>query len=459
MRSRKTSGIQKLRIRRSSTPTTPSGNLEIKRQYLKKQRIKQHRQRKQEAQQQSQRKHSYRRIAMLVLAAVKAKREQWATIARETQEIVLGDGKYVEERHLPVVFPAVAQLNGQGLGLPSTDMDTTLRVTHDISAQIQLSRQGTTFYPHYSDLLATWASKRPTTAIANTAIEFTRTSTLTAAHVISNTHPHLYTHSPSSLSLTTLGVLSFASPKKPGGGCLHGGDEQEETIARLSSLVASLSVPAAREFYKEHKAFKVEDGSGLHDHSMVYSPGVVVFRSDWDDTLIASDESPRNAIMSNMTDLADDSVGGDFIPPYTINVVSSVPVNAAAVRAKHLILPSEAQLFEDGIRSAMKERMGRVLRIFEERGDRVIVLGAFGCGSSQNKVETIASLWAELLVCGDSQGKTEGGSEGQQHEARFKNSFEKVVFAVPGKLFDPFKTAFDMRIFEEEVAMAAAGTG
>ncbi|EMD33117.1 hypothetical protein CERSUDRAFT_57496, partial [Gelatoporia subvermispora B] len=228
-----------------------------------------------------------------------------------------------------------------------------------------------------------------------------------------------------------LGVMSFASPKRPGGGFLHGGDEQEETIARCSSLVASLTAPSAQDFYREHRSFKTEDGSGLHDHSMVYSPGVVVFRKDADD----------------------DSVGGDFIPPYTINTLSSVPVNAAAVRAKHIILPSEQQLFEDGIRSAMKERMARALRIFEERGEKVIILGAFGCGTMENKVETIASIWAELLVCGDSDSQDDG--KGTQREARFKNVFERVVFAIPGKYYDPFKKAFDMRVFEEQVSRAA----
>ena len=98
----------------------------------------------------------------------------------------------------------------------------------------------------------------------------------------------------------------------------------------------------------------------------------------------------------------------------------------------------------------MKERMARALRIFEDKGTRIVVLGAFGCGSFQNNVETIASIWAELLVCGQQE-------EGVSRPARYKDVFDRVVFAVPGKLYEPFKAAFDMRVFEAEVAAAALG--
>ncbi|KAI0079268.1 hypothetical protein K474DRAFT_1560957, partial [Panus rudis PR-1116 ss-1] len=335
-------------------------------------------------------------------------------IAEETQRIVLGDGKYVEEHHdSSVVSSAFAELSLDGAVIAGPSTSSPVRIEHDVFAQIQLSRQGTIFYPHYSPTLARWdaTEQRPSLpSHRQTHIDFVSKSTLTSARQLHQLHGD------------KIGVLSFASPKKPGGGTLHGGDEQEETLARYSSLVASLTTPAAAEFYKEHKKHWAEDGSGLHDHSIVYSPGVVVLRADADDA----------------EDGTEDFVGGKFITPYEIDVVSAVPVNAAAVRAKHIILPSEEQLFEEGIRSAMKERMARVLRIFEEKGEKSVVLGAFGCGSSQNRVEVVASIWAELLVCGDV-------SEGVKRDARFKNVFDRVVFAVPGKLYYPFRRAFEMR--------------
>ena len=366
---------------------------------------------------------------MLAIAVRKATRQRWAAIAEETRQIAAGDGKYVEERRISTVASALAHPDKRpGVdGASQVVGEPAVQVAHDIFAQIQLSVQNTTFFPHYSDSLAHWAAapRCAQPSSRSTTIDFLHCSTLTAARRISVPNAQPVT------GPSRIGVLSFASPKKPGGGYLHGGDEQEEVIARLSSLVASLTSPAAHGFYQEHRKYRNEDGSGLHDHSMVYSPGVVVFRADADDT---EDVSPN------------DAVGGTFIPPYIINVLSAVPVNAAAVRSKHLILPSERQFFEDGIGTVAKERMARALRVFEERGDRTVILGAFGCASSENNVETIAAIWAELLVCGD------GSDAG---EARFKDVFERVIFAVPGKQFARFKDAFEMRVFEGEVSKAA----
>ncbi|THH01312.1 hypothetical protein EW026_g1339 [Hermanssonia centrifuga] len=423
------------RQRRTKTPSQivkRAASQDVQRQRVKKQHIK-NLNRRQKPLSISKQKPPNPRFKILSLAVRKATRERWAGMAEETQRIVLGDGKYVEERCVPVAS-SFAQPHTQGPLVDSSANQgpqtlSSTQIAHDIFAQVQLCRQGTTFYPHYSPTLANWANPpRQTTDAtrAATAIDFMHCSTLTAARRLSST----MSDPNSGSSNSSIGVMSFASPKKPGGGYLHGGNEQEETIARLSSLVASLSSPAAQDFYKEHKKYRAEDGSGLHDHSIVYSPCVSVFRADVDD----DNEIP-----------SEDAVGGAFIPPYTINVLSAVPVNAAAVRSKHVILPAEQQFFADGIRGAMKERMARALRVFEERGDRIIVLGAFGCGSSENKVETIAAIWAELLVCEDDEGRN-----------RFHNVFERVVFAVPGKLYEPFKRAFEMRLFESQVSEAVS---
>ncbi|OSD01406.1 hypothetical protein PYCCODRAFT_1436330 [Trametes coccinea BRFM310] len=419
---------RKQRQRRASTPSTPLDQLRTKQAVAaaqaKRQSIKKHKQK-------AIAKAKAQRSSMLAQAARRARRERWAEIAEETRSIVLGDGKYVEERPAPFVPSAVTQL-------PQGQVSSSVApIHHDISAAIILSRQGTVFYPHYSPALASWREERPANTYPSTQIEFTRKSTLTVARQLALARGQLDT------STTDIGVLSFASPKRPGGGYLHGGDEQEETIARLSSLVASLDAPDAKQFYQEHRTFRTTDGSGLQDHSMVYSPGVVVFRRDVDDSAYI-DVPPVFGLSRGNDDL-----GGEFIPPYIINVLSAVPVNAAAVRSKHVILPGEEQLFEGGIRDAMKERMARALRAFELRGDKVLVLGAFGCGSCENKVEMVAEIWAELLVCGETVDDV-------RLEARFKNSFEKVVFAIPGKLLAPFQRAFGTRELIERVSDAVS---
>ncbi|KAH9834214.1 uncharacterized protein C8Q71DRAFT_711758 [Rhodofomes roseus] len=374
------------------------------------------------------------------------------TVAEETRAIVLGDGKYVEERRVSPVTSSLS-LSARIAHTPNSPVsgaDTTqvVQVPHDIAVTIELSRQSTTFYPHYSEALARWTTPRSVVSpVAETKIDFWPRGPLTTARRLARTTLSLRMQRASNSNESSLGVLSFASPKRPCGGFLQGGDEQEDKIARHSSLLASLSSPAAQPFYQEHKKFLKEDGSGLHDHSMVYSPGVVVFRREGDDDL----PPDSNVDIVSASPTVNEGVGGEFIPPYLVNVISAVPVNAMAVRAKHVILPEERDLFENGIRSAMKERMSRILYLFEERGNRALVLGAFGCGPpNQNNVEAIASIWAELLVCGDLEGP--GGTK---REARFKNSFEKVVFAVPGKIVEQFRQTFKARLFEAEVADAA----
>ena len=398
---------------------------QAKRQRLKKQEAQKA---KEQAMQQK------RRVGPMFAAAIqRARRERWAAIALETQGIVLGNGQYVEER-TDSPFAASAILRSSEAQPPSSLPLAYIR--HDIATAVTLSNQRTVFYPHYSPVLAPWSETHPHQPLHSTQIEFIRSSTLNVARNLS------ITRSQDPLNSTDIGVLSFASAKRPGGGYLHGSSEQGDTMARLSSLVASLASPAAQGFYEEHRTFRNEDGSGLHDHSMVYSPGVVVLRKDADD-----EPAPgRNAKSSPAPPR--DSLGGDFIAPYTIDVVSAVPVNAAAVHQKYV---GEPQLYQDGIRRVMRERMGRALRAFETHGDRVLVLGAFGCGSFENKVEMIATIWAELLVCGETV-------DGVKRPARFGRSFEKVVFAVPGRLFEPFKRAFDLRLDEEMLTAALAGS-
>ncbi|KZT23587.1 hypothetical protein NEOLEDRAFT_1136379 [Neolentinus lepideus HHB14362 ss-1] len=385
--------------------------------------------------------------------AMKKKRERWAQIALETQRIVLGDGKYVEERN---VSSDSREMTVQGLGahiiMPVNFQ--RIGVTHDISMQILLSKQQTVSYPHQSDFLAGWVTSHPPSfhPRPSTIIEFTQCSALTAARRLHTVFPELHDHNPSTLDKTRIGVLSFASPKRPGGGYINGGDEQEELIARSSSLVAALSSPQAAEFYRTHRQFKNEDGSGLYDHAMVYSPGVVVFRKE-DEELEEQPEAPltggrrkRKRNGSTISQSLDTS--GAFIEPFLVNVVSAVPVNAAAFLRKHTVAPADQERVSAEIRRAMRDRMGRVLRCFEERGDKAIVLGAFGGGSSECNPDMIADVWAELFVTGD---RRQGTDSPKRTDARFKDVFERIVFAVPGKWFADFKQSFELRMLETEI--------
>jgi len=58
----------------------------------------------------------------------------------------------------------------------------------------------------------------------------------------------------------------------------------------------------------------------------------------------------------------------------------------------------------------------------------------------------VAGVWAELLVCGEEEaGEGGGGKRG------LRMYCEHVGFAIPGRLFAPFKEAFEMRVLEAQI--------
>ncbi|GJE94710.1 hypothetical protein PsYK624_108810 [Phanerochaete sordida] len=192
-----------------------------------------------------------------------------------------------------------------------------------------------------------------------------------------------------------IGVLNFASATKPGGGFINGAQAQEESIARSSTLYPTLKTKQAEQFYQLHKR---DQKAGFYSHAIIYSPDVVVFRDD----------------------------EGNWPPPLTVDVLTSAAVNAGQVRQKFGSLVDEKKIEKD-----MRERMGRILYLFERRGVRHIVLGSFGTGVFQNNIELVANIWADLLF---------------EKDSRFLRSFDRVVFAVLGdETFQTFEEVFSVR--------------
>ncbi|KAG6919320.1 hypothetical protein DXG01_007453 [Tephrocybe rancida] len=257
-------------------------------------------------------------------------------------------------------------------------------VTHDLQKQSEDSKKRTTYYAPDS-LLSTWATPPSISASAKpTEFSVLEISTLEAAQLLTA----------SAVDNEKVGVLNFASAKKPGGGFLTGAQAQEESIARASTLYPTLMTAQAQKFYNLHNR---ESRDGYYSHAMIHSPGILVFRDD----------------------------DGRWIEPIQIEIVTSPAVNAGVVRKSGQL---SAKATEEKIERVMKERMGRILFLFEQQGAKHIVLGSFGTGVFQNKVPMIARLWAELLTAPG---------------ARFENRFTRVVFGVLGQqTYADFKGAF-----------------
>ncbi|KAH8796869.1 hypothetical protein DL96DRAFT_1010403 [Flagelloscypha sp. PMI_526] len=181
-----------------------------------------------------------------------------------------------------------------------------------------------------------------------------------------------------------VGILNFASAKNPGGGFLGGAQAQEESIARSSNLYPTLLTETAQTFYQSHRK---DPKQGYYSHAMIYSPDITIFRKD----------------------------SGEWMnPPIQVDVLTSPAVNAGLVRRNF----GKSDETEAAIAKVMKERMGRLLYLFERQGVTHLVLGSFGTGVFRNDVPTVARIWVELLV---------------EKGARFSSSFQNVFFGVIGR--------------------------
>ncbi|KAJ2921127.1 hypothetical protein H1R20_g15964, partial [Candolleomyces eurysporus] len=173
----------------------------------------------------------------------------------------------------------------------------------------------TKFFPEES-VLTEWRKKpvvnTQRSTVTEVSLSILNVTTLDAARILSNSYRFQgYEGAP-----PQTGVLNFASATKPGGGFINGAEAQEESIARVSTLYASLTTSEGNRFYEAHtrrlgagrdKAYEAysrprtgQDQSSYYTHGMVYSPGVVVFQND----------------------------EGDAVDQYQIEVVSCAAVNA-----------------------------------------------------------------------------------------------------------------------------------
>jgi uncharacterized protein (TIGR02452 family) len=171
-----------------------------------------------------------------------------------------------------------------------------------IGRTVEDSLKGTLFYP--PDAWDKWETNKPAGESFATQFRLREVTTLEASKEFAYELRRRAIDSGSS-TCPTVGVLNFASAKKPGGGFLNGAKAQEESIARVSSLYLSLTTPTGLQFYKSD----VREKEGpVYSHAMVYSPSVVVFNTDEGITLEE---------------------------PYEISMLTCPAVNAGVVRSQN----------------------------------------------------------------------------------------------------------------------------
>jgi uncharacterized protein (TIGR02452 family) len=172
---------------------------------------------------------------------------------------------------------------------------------------------------------------------------------------------------------TNVACLNFASAKYPGGGFLKGSRAQEESLARSSALYPTIE--QMTEMYEHNKQLR----TGFYSDYMVFSPNVPVFRHD---------------------------KGHLLQKPYLVSMITAPAVNAGVVTER------EKNHIQE-IEPIMLKRIQKILAIAKAQKQEAVVLGAFGCGVFKNDSLVVAELFKEAL-----------------EDERFKNQFQKIVFAV-----------------------------
>ena len=171
-------------------------------------------------------------------------------------------------------------------------------------------------------------------------------------------------------------VLNFASATNPGGGVVKGSSAQEECLCRCSTLYPNLNCREMWDgFYSPHR----RSGNPLHNDDCIYTPGVVVFKTD---------EATPYLLPERMW--------------YTVDVLTCAAPNLRE-RPSNEMNPREGKrsvhISEEQLQKLHEKRMRRILDLAVEQKAEVLILGAFGCGAFSNPPEVVAR--AEKTVVED----------------------------------------------------------
>ncbi len=184
-----------------------------------------------------------------------------------------------------------------------------------------------------------------------------------------------------------IGVLNFASAKNPGGGLLGGASAQEESLARSSSLYASLIKD--KTLYQTNKS----NTTFLYSDYMIYSPNVIFWMND----------------------------DGNFFDEYKIvDVITSPAPNKGAM------IQHNRQSEIGDLDIVFKNRIEKMLGLALDKKMECLILGAWGCGVFRNDPSQVAQFFKEVI------------------EQKFKNQFKKIKFAI----FDRSADKIVLKAFE-----------
>lgn len=174
-------------------------------------------------------------------------------------------------------------------------------------------------------------------------------------------------------------VLNFASASNPGGGVETGANAQEEAICRCSTLYPCISdIKIVSRFHNRHRtALKSGQLTALYNDDCIYTPNVVVFKTDTAHPELMSEKDWYKIDVISCAAPNLRSKPGNAMNPYSGN-------KAVAIKPNELL-------------ELHTKRIRRILDIAKVNEEEVMILGAFGCGAFQNSPEIVAEAMARVI--------------------------------------------------------------
>ena len=199
-------------------------------------------------------------------------------------------------------------------------------------------------------------------AVAHTEVSVTHRGTFQAARELSQEYPG-----------RRIAVHNFASAITPGSRVAQGGRAQEESLCRCSTLYPVLNSKAPWEGYYNHHR---EMGDARYSDAVIYSPDILIIKSDADipQRLEQSEWCKVDVVTCSAPNLQHIP---SYIPDYSLTSASRL--GATEQRALH------------------EQRARHMLTVAAANRVDILVLGAFGCLSSQNDPEVVAAAYADVL--------------------------------------------------------------
>lgn len=177
-------------------------------------------------------------------------------------------------------------------------------------------------------------------------------------------------------------VLNFASATNVGGGVTKGSSAQEEAICRCSALYPCLNRNEVKNKYhnRHQQMLKRGDLNALYNDDCIYTPDVMVIKSDVDYPEILPDKER-----------------------FFVDIISASAPNLRRSKPDSPFAREEIRVNDSKLKEIHAKRMRRILEIARAKKVEVLVLGAFGCGAFENNpylvVEGIYEAIKEYRRC------------------------------------------------------------